>query len=880
MSFDPSNDPSKDPSDKIFGSSLKGIFQCIVGGRGPRKPSSQGAGSDADGGPDTEAIPLSDMAAEPPKAKVTLRNPKWEVEDVGFNEETDISIEAELPAEYAHKTRVAFELFAKTPDGPERISKADGQIKDGKAIAKIPVYIPEYRDEDFNLLKAVDYYFTAKHSESDLFKDEKALKTVDHMAETLLEVHVVENVTFATGKSFPRTSQAVDLNSLGQAITDWRGKHPEGKVAVFGHADAVGQEDSNKTLSERRAKAIHAFLVKDPVAWEELYNGEKWGLATTQEVLKHLGHDPGALDGVDGPKTQGAVKDFQGKKGLGTTGTADAKTREALYLAYMESCGSPAGKAKEFDAIDGRPFAGCSEFNLVENIQGASETNRRVAVLLLKSNKNFPVQYPCKHGDIGPCQKQAARKGERKTPGFKCLFYDKLVVEKKGVGVKPAPDQLKLVGVKAGEEVKQYVNLSAAGTDRGKERLLEVEVEDAVDGTKVFWKVTADAGNSKRNSPKPGLMADAKGKLTEFAGSSAELETEVKGGKASCVLACGLAGGDKFTVEVGLEKGKAAGAFTVVNWRKLYYQLTHHKDLTPPSMDTAVKNLKPVFIEWEAEPAHEHDLMGDGKVIVGNHNAAKFHALLKSPKTDQCAHIIFCDKQYDGLRGGKNITLEKNADFKTASGMVTMGEPGNTVEAPNPPVQEGAKLFLSGSWSNAKSGKSGTLTDDPSKVDDNTGLATWLDEVYWQVDLPKNATPADKSVVKVTLKCTAASGPWGGDGGTAPHNLIVIDKDDTIHSMCVMHELGHIMNMTPLAGSYKAPPGLALDHKHAYTGMGGAGSHCSFEIDTAKSTKTRNVDGKCIMFHQLNKNCKLVYCPECARFVKAQALEKFQELEE
>jgi hypothetical protein len=96
--------------------------------------------------------------------------------------------------------------------------------------------------------------------------------------------------------------------------------------------------------------------------------------------------------------------------------------------------------------------------------------------------------------------------------------------------------------------------------------------------------------------------------------------------------------------------------------------------------------------------------------------------------------------------------------------------------------------------------------------------------------------------------------------------------------MCVLHELGHIMNMVPLAGSYKAPPGLSLNHKFAYTGMGGSGSHCAFEIDKSSSTKTRNVDGKCIMFHQLNLNCKLIYCPECAPFVKAQALTKFQEL--
>lgn len=68
------------------------------------------------------------------------------------------------------------------------------------------------------------------------------------------------------------------------------------------------------------------------------------------------------------------------------------KTREALYLAYMEACGTPGLKEKSFDVIEGRPFTGCREFNLAEKVERACEKNRRVTVCLLKSNRNFPIQ--------------------------------------------------------------------------------------------------------------------------------------------------------------------------------------------------------------------------------------------------------------------------------------------------------------------------------------------------------------------------------------------------------------------------------------------------------------------------------------------------------
>jgi len=50
-----------------------------------------------------------------------------------------------------------------------------------------------------------------------------------------------------------------------------------------------------------------------------------------QARLKDLGFDPGPIDGVFGPKTQIAVKDFQADVGLPITGVVDSATWKALF---------------------------------------------------------------------------------------------------------------------------------------------------------------------------------------------------------------------------------------------------------------------------------------------------------------------------------------------------------------------------------------------------------------------------------------------------------------------------------------------------------------------------------------------------------------------
>jgi peptidoglycan hydrolase-like protein with peptidoglycan-binding domain len=61
-----------------------------------------------------------------------------------------------------------------------------------------------------------------------------------------------------------------------------------------------------------------------------------------QEALKSKGFDPGTADGVIGPKTSQAIRDFQKSENLQVTGRIDDKTAKALGVdAGMSGSTSP-----------------------------------------------------------------------------------------------------------------------------------------------------------------------------------------------------------------------------------------------------------------------------------------------------------------------------------------------------------------------------------------------------------------------------------------------------------------------------------------------------------------------------------------------------------
>lgn len=424
--------PFENPFDRGFDFPLQEMFSKPKG-IGMRRPAAK-----PDPAPEATTVsafePAEETREEFQAPRVILKNPRWESDRVGFNEEASISIEAEDSPSLASKTRVIFELFASTPVGPERICKAEGHIKEGKARARIPVYMPSYKDDAGCLLYKVDYFFSAKHADSDLFRDEAVIMTVDHMAARFIQSFKMEGAVFRTGKSHPIAGNLDAFKTLVDTAKAWTRTYNGGKVALFGHTDATGQDTDNKQLSERRARFVHALLIGGFGEWESLHSTENWGVEGTQVLLKDLGFDPGGVDGIDGPRTRSAVEAFQKEQGLPADGICGTGTRESLFRAYMRACEAPALEARYFEDLDQKPYMGCGESNLFQDIPGECAENRRVTLVLLKSCKAFPNHFPCRQGDIQPCRKQAARKGARRHPGYKCLFYDQMVETENGRG--------------------------------------------------------------------------------------------------------------------------------------------------------------------------------------------------------------------------------------------------------------------------------------------------------------------------------------------------------------------------------------------------------------------------------------------------------------
>jgi len=287
----------------------------------------------------------------------------------------------------------------------------------------------------------------------------------------------LDDVRFEFGDTFVLPETKAEFKELDTL----RKRHPNAPMTIFGHADPVSQDSFNKALSGRRAEAIYAVLVRDAARWEKLYNhgggSEGWGTRCVQHMLTALGHDPGPVDGVNGPKTQAGVKSFQSATpGLAVDGVAGPLTREKLFLAYMDFL-CPFKAAKSDFLNQGRDpggkgdFQGCGELNPAmvfsqeENSrlnQPANKAerdrenavNRRVLILLFRPGTLPSDRWPCPaaaEGDAG-CKARLWSDGdERRSPQatrrefkntqdtFACRFYHRLTVTSPCEGIVPKP---------------------------------------------------------------------------------------------------------------------------------------------------------------------------------------------------------------------------------------------------------------------------------------------------------------------------------------------------------------------------------------------------------------------------------------------------------
>jgi hypothetical protein len=210
-------------------------------------------------------------------------------------------------------------------------------------------------------------------------------------------------------------------------------------LSVFGHADPVGDDEYNKALSGRRAKAVYALLTHDTHMWNELANAEVWPAAAFTMMQERTGKPPGTA-------------------------------RDELFGAYMDAiCHRPDGSpfvvprsgflGRGLDPGGKADYQGCSEFNPILRSSAADEQalsaperraernarnapNRRVLVFLFPAGMFAPAaSWPCPRAaeGSGGCRAQfwpdgdhrreaqdSERTYERDKDTFACAFYDRM----------------------------------------------------------------------------------------------------------------------------------------------------------------------------------------------------------------------------------------------------------------------------------------------------------------------------------------------------------------------------------------------------------------------------------------------------------------------
>jgi hypothetical protein len=216
----------------------------------------------------------------------------------------------------------------------------------------------------------------------------------------------IEGISFGFGDAFVKPDARMAFRQLEQLLE----RFPNTLLSLFGHADPVGSDVSNKKVSEDRARAIYAVLVRDYEAW-----GDILGVRELQSSLVECGTDPGHVDGIMGPRTRGAVQ------------------------SYMhELCGELVLAKNDFLASGECAYQGCSEFNPLKVFSKDMETmfaendtasardienlpNRRVVGFLFEKKDDVePERWPCPSAadGIGGCQKQFwANADVRRKPG-------------------------------------------------------------------------------------------------------------------------------------------------------------------------------------------------------------------------------------------------------------------------------------------------------------------------------------------------------------------------------------------------------------------------------------------------------------------------------
>ncbi|MCX4246500.1 hypothetical protein [Paraliomyxa miuraensis] len=209
---------------------------------------------------------------------------------------------------------------------------------------------------------------------------------------------------FVSGQVFPTPAVVAAIDAVSEAV---RGQ-PGLRASALAHADVAGDPAKDKALSDRRAEVLRAVLLDDLETFERVADADGWSLHHDQAMLRLLGCNPAAIDGIDGPFTQRAARWFQAEYSRGIhhpdgldeplpeTGVIDAATRKALRRAYLLALSPQLGP----EQLVGPGMHGCGGFNPSASGDGASD---RGGIALWPKEAARMVELPCRVGDADAC---------------------------------------------------------------------------------------------------------------------------------------------------------------------------------------------------------------------------------------------------------------------------------------------------------------------------------------------------------------------------------------------------------------------------------------------------------------------------------------------
>ncbi|HSB71541.1 MAG TPA: hypothetical protein VLT62_19615 [Candidatus Methylomirabilis sp.] len=227
-------------------------------------------------------------------------------------------------------------------------------------------------------------------------------------------------------------------------------------LSIFGHADPTGIDAYNSTLSQRRARAIYAMLIRDVKEWEQLWSipfgGDQWGDAQAATMQETVGITPPKKASLLTPamrrdiiaRYMDAVCVRKSGAGVEERFVLDAKADFLARGAGQSAKGDVQG-CSEFNPAFLMSDTKLKEFEQAKDKPGrdaVNEVNRRVIAFLFKpGSKVNPKTWPCPHAKdpnaVALCKKRFWKDGEtRRKPDsfldrefrltgdtFACRFY-------------------------------------------------------------------------------------------------------------------------------------------------------------------------------------------------------------------------------------------------------------------------------------------------------------------------------------------------------------------------------------------------------------------------------------------------------------------------